>query len=177
MTATWRLIFKDERKMSLQKRLRLASADSPEGPWKSVSEPFTHAWVEGPSAIRIGQDWWIYFELHRAASLRASTTRDWKTFKDVTSQLSFPDDHRHGTVVRITKRKRNCSRSTPGESGQQFLFNRARDVGQPEMAALEFECQPLVIDAEAMQHGRLQIMDVHRIADDVVAEIIGFAEH
>jgi hypothetical protein len=100
----WRLIFKDERKTPLQKRLRLASADSPEGPWKSVSEPFTHVWVEGPSAIRIGQDWWIYFDNYtEPRHYGALTTRDWKTFKDVTSQLSFPEDHRHGTVVRITE--------------------------------------------------------------------------
>ena len=31
----------------------------------------------------------------------AMHTTDWKTFEDVTSQVSFPADHRHGTVVKI----------------------------------------------------------------------------
>jgi hypothetical protein len=29
-------------------------------------------------------------------------TTDWKTFEDVTSQVSFPEDHRHGTAVKIS---------------------------------------------------------------------------
>jgi hypothetical protein len=29
-------------------------------------------------------------------------TTDWKTFEDVTGQVSFPADHRHGTVVKIS---------------------------------------------------------------------------
>jgi hypothetical protein len=29
------------------------------------------------------------------------TTRDWKTFTDVTGSLTFPGDSRHGTVVKI----------------------------------------------------------------------------
>jgi len=53
-------VFKDERKTPLVKRLRLAFADSPRGPWKNVSEPFTGDWVEGPSVARIGPEWLIY---------------------------------------------------------------------------------------------------------------------
>ena len=44
----WIMIFKDERKTPLMKRLRLAFADSPRGPWKDVTEPFSGDWVEGP---------------------------------------------------------------------------------------------------------------------------------
>lgn len=100
----WRMIFKDERKTPLEKRLKLASADSPDGPWAQISEPFTHAWVEGPSAIKIGDEWWIYFDNYtKPRHYGAVTTKDWKTFQNVTERLSFPEDHRHGTVVRITE--------------------------------------------------------------------------
>jgi hypothetical protein len=34
--------------------------------------------------------------------LGAMRTTDWKQFEDVSSQVSFPADHRHGTVVRIS---------------------------------------------------------------------------
>jgi hypothetical protein len=100
----WIMIFKDERKTPLQKRLRLAFADSPQGPWTGVTEPFTRDWVEGPSAIKIGAEWWIYFDHYqKPRSYGAVKTRDWKTFEDVSSQLSFPEDHRHGTVVPVSE--------------------------------------------------------------------------
>ena len=98
----WILIFKDERKNPQVKRLRLAFADSPRGPWKDVTEPFSGDWVEGPSAAKIGGEWWIYFD-HYTQPRRygAMRTTDWKTFEDMTDQVSFPADHRHGTVVKI----------------------------------------------------------------------------
>ena len=99
------MIFKDERVKPLQKRLRLAFADTPAGPWRDVSEPFTPDWVEGPSAVQIGGEWWIYFDHYRQPRhYGAMKTRDWRKFETMTEQLSFPADHRHGTVVRISEK-------------------------------------------------------------------------
>ena len=99
----WIMIFKDERRDPVQKKLRLAVADSASGPWRDVSEPFTIDWVEGPSAIRIGPEWWIYFDHYtKPHYYGAVRTRDWKTFEDVSKLVSFPEDHRHGTVIRIS---------------------------------------------------------------------------
>jgi hypothetical protein len=99
----WIMVFKDERSQPLQKRLRRAFADSPSGPWRDVTEPFTRDWVEGPSVARIGGEWWIYFDHYaRPQQYGAVRTRDWRTFDDVSDQVSFPADHRHGTVVRIS---------------------------------------------------------------------------
>jgi hypothetical protein len=98
----WVMVFKDERKNPLQKRLRLAFASSPQGPWRDVSDPFTRDWVEGPSVLRIGKEWWIYFDHYtKPRHYGAVRTADWKTFADVTQEVSFPQDHRHGTVVEI----------------------------------------------------------------------------
>lgn len=98
----WIMVFKDERKNPLQKRLRLAFSDSPAGPWTGVTEPFTSDWVEGPSAIRIGDEWWIYFDHYaNPRHYGAVRTRDWKNFEDATADVKFPADHRHGTVIRI----------------------------------------------------------------------------
>ena len=100
--ARWVMVFKDERLNPLQKRLRLAFADSPSGPWQGVTEPFTRDWVEGPTVERVGSEWWIYFDHYKAPQgVGAVRTADWKTFEDISSQLAFPADHRHGTVVRI----------------------------------------------------------------------------
>lgn len=100
---TWRMVFKDERKNPVVKRLRLAESASPQGPWTKVTEPFTRDWVEGPSVMRIGNEWWIYFDHYaKPQGYGAVRTRDWKTFEDVSNQVQFPADHRHGTVVRIS---------------------------------------------------------------------------
>jgi hypothetical protein len=98
----WIMVFKDERRIPLQKRLRLAFAESLQGPWKGVSEPFTRNWVEGPSVLKIGREWWIYFDGYREHRYGAVRTTDWKTFEDVSEQVSFPEDHRHGTVVTVS---------------------------------------------------------------------------
>jgi hypothetical protein len=99
----WIMIFKDERQDPVQKRLRLAFADSPAGPWTGVTEPFSRDWIEGPSAVKIGAEWWIYFDHYRKPqAYGAIRTKDWKSFEDVSELVSFPQDHRHGTAVRIT---------------------------------------------------------------------------
>ena len=45
-------------------------------------------------------------------------------------------------------------------------------IGQAEMAALEFEGEFFVVDAEAVKHGRVEIVDVNRIFHLVVEEIL-----
>src|SRR6476661_6557103 len=52
----------------------------------------------------------------------------------------------------------------------------ALDVGQSEITALESIGQLLVIDAQQLQHGRVQIVDVDRVLDHVVAEVVGLPD-
>ena len=43
------------------------------------------------------------------------------------------------------------------------------------MPALEEERQPRVVDAQAVEDRGVQVVDVDRRRDDVVAEVVGFA--
>lgn len=102
----WLMVFKDERRNPLQKRLRLAWAERTAGPWKDISEPFTTDWIEGPSVVKVGADWLIYFDHYsKPHYYGAYRTRDWKRFEDVSQRMSFPADHRHGTAARISARE------------------------------------------------------------------------
>jgi hypothetical protein len=84
----WVMVFKDERRNPLQKRLRVAFADSPAGPWRGVSEPISRDWVEGPSVLKIGRDWFIYYDHYsKPQHYGALRTRDWKKFEDITNKL------------------------------------------------------------------------------------------
>ena len=49
------------------------------------------------------------------------------------------------------------------------------DVGQAVVAALELEGQPGVVDAQAVEDRGVQVVDVDRVLDDVVAEVVGLA--
>lgn len=93
----WVMIVKDERSRPLEKRLRLAFSSSPGGPWTHVSDPISGDWVEGPTAIRIGTDWWIYFDHYRKPQhYGALKTSDWKSFEDETDRVVLPTGQRHG---------------------------------------------------------------------------------
>jgi beta-xylosidase len=97
----WHLIVKDETLRPVKKHLRLAAGDSPEGPFGDLSAPFTESWVEGPSAIRIGDEHLIYFDRYREQRYGAVRSRDLRTWEDVTSRVEFPRGARHGTVLRV----------------------------------------------------------------------------
>ena len=46
-------------------------------------------------------------------------------------------------------------------------------VGQPEVAALEPERQPLVVDAQQVQQRRVQVVDLDDVLHRVVAQLVG----
>ena len=60
-------------------------------------------------------------------------------------------------------------------SRQQVADHVAGDVGEAEVAAAEAIGQPLVVDAEQVQDGGVQVVDVDRVRGDVVAEVVGRA--
>ena len=49
------------------------------------------------------------------------------------------------------------------------------DAGEPHVEALELEGQAAVVDAQAVQDRGVEVVDVDRVLDDVVAEVVGLA--
>jgi hypothetical protein len=95
------LVFKDNSRPNLD--VRVAFGGSPLGPWHDVSPPLTEKFTEGPCALKIGDDWLIYFDAYREKIYGAVETRDFKTFTDVTKEVSFPEGHKHGTAIRVPR--------------------------------------------------------------------------
>jgi beta-xylosidase len=96
------LFFKDERKNPLKKNLRYAIADRPTGPFGPPSEPFTGDWVEGPSAVRIKDEYLVYFDHYAQPQYYGAVrSKDLKQWEDCSREMTFPPGHRHGTVLRI----------------------------------------------------------------------------
>ncbi len=96
------LIFKDERKNPVKKNLRYSIAENPLGPYSPPSEPFTGDWVEGPSAIKIGDTYFVYFDHYaRPHYYGAVRSKDLVHWEDCSKEMKFPPGHRHGTVLKI----------------------------------------------------------------------------
>ena len=93
------LIVKDETlKPTPKKHLRIATAESLTGPFGQLGPAFTKDWVEGPTAIRLGEHYVVYFDCYRDHRYGATRSRDLHTWEDVSDRISFPKGARHGTV-------------------------------------------------------------------------------
>ena len=99
----FRLVVKDETVAPPKKHLRLATADDTEGPWRVFEPPFTRDWVEGPTAIRVGEDTLVYFDVYREKHYGAMRTRDFVHWEDATAQISIPAGARHGTMIEVPR--------------------------------------------------------------------------
>jgi alpha-L-arabinofuranosidase len=97
------LILKNE--PPAKKCLQICAADSAEGPWSKPSEPLPKPgkMVEGPSAIRLGDEYLIYFDAYSSGRYGAVRSRDMKKWEDVTRRVSFPRGFRHGTVLEVSE--------------------------------------------------------------------------
>src|SRR6185312_8670618 len=60
---------------------------------------------------------------------------------------------------------------------EHLLNDLAVHVGQAEITSLESIRQFLVIDSQRTKNGGLQIVDGHRVGDDVVAVLVGLADN
>ena len=101
----WVMFLKDERKVPVpQKNLHVAfSKDLTKG-WDKPGPAITgNYWAEGPTAIKIGNEWIVYFDKYREHKYGAVTSTDLQTWTDVSDQISFPKGIRHGTVLKISK--------------------------------------------------------------------------
>lgn len=102
------LIIKDETRHPPKKYLQIAESDDLRGPFRPLSAPFTPAglWVEGPTALKLGDACVVYYDAYQTKHYGALRSRDLRTWEDVTARLSLPDEGtpvrmRHGTVIEV----------------------------------------------------------------------------
>ncbi|MFT3870291.1 MAG: glycoside hydrolase family 43 protein [Nibricoccus sp.] len=95
------LIVKDETRVPVKKHLRIASSDKIDGPYTDLSAPFTRDWVEGPTAIKVGDNFVVFYDCYRDKHYGAVRTKDFKTWEDVTDKIKIPAGVRHGTIIEV----------------------------------------------------------------------------
>jgi hypothetical protein len=112
------LIAKDE--TPKKKNLRIASSDTIDGMYSESAPLFTPKglWVEGPSAIKIGDEYLVYFDAYVEKRHGAVSSHDLKTWQDVTSRMTFPGEGtpermRDGTVIAVPAKLVEALRAAP----------------------------------------------------------------
>ena len=96
------LVVKDETKNPVKKNLHLAVSDNAAGPFGPAGPAITGDWVEGPSAIQIGSEFYIYFDHYgNPKYYGAIKSSDLEHWREISTSVSFPKGFRHGTVLRV----------------------------------------------------------------------------
>jgi len=85
----------------------VAFSNSPLGPWKNVSKPFTENFTEGPSVVKVKGNWFIYYDAYRKKTYDATSTKDFIHFDSINNKIQIPAGHKHGTIVIVKKKELN----------------------------------------------------------------------
>ncbi|SEQ99723.1 glycoside hydrolase family 43 protein [Pedobacter rhizosphaerae] len=95
------LVLKDNTRPN--RNLKVAFSNSATGPYGAASETFSPKLTEGPTVVKVGKEWLIYFDAYGQKIYSAVKTADFKAFKDVTSEVAIPEGHKHGTIIKVKK--------------------------------------------------------------------------
>ena len=96
------LVLKDNTRA--ERDIKVAFSNTPIGPWKNVSKAFTDNFTEGPSVVKLKNEWLIYYDSYRKKIYEASATKDFVHFENVTATVKVPEGHKHGTIVTVKKK-------------------------------------------------------------------------
>jgi hypothetical protein len=97
------MFLKDETRYPPQKNLRLAFSNTLTSGYSAPSEPITGKyWAEGPTVLKQGKRWIVYFDKYRDHKYGAVTSTDLKQWTEISDQLTMPAGTRHGTVFPVT---------------------------------------------------------------------------
>jgi hypothetical protein len=87
-----------------EKNIRVAVSDNAEGPYSAPGEPITgDYWAEGPTAIKVNDKWFVYFDKYTEHKYGLVTSPDLKTWSDESDKLVMPEGMRHGTALAVSE--------------------------------------------------------------------------
>jgi len=102
--AQFAMFLKDETRQPPAKNLRVATAKAPAGPYGPPSPPITGKyWAEGPTAIKLGEKWFVYFDRYTERRYGLVTSKDLVHWDEESDKVKFPAGHRHGSVLRVNR--------------------------------------------------------------------------
>ncbi len=98
------LFLKNETRTPPEKNIRIATSKKLTGKYSKASKPITgDYWAEGPTPVKIGKYWIVYFDKYTEHQMGAVRSTDLKNWEDISDELDFPDGTRHGTVFKVSE--------------------------------------------------------------------------
>jgi hypothetical protein len=82
------------------RNLQVSFSKSPYGPWSQPSQSFTDQLTEGPSVVKVGEEYFVYFDDYRKKSYGAVRTPDFMRFENASNDIAVPEGHKHGTIFK-----------------------------------------------------------------------------
>ena len=104
-TKDYVLVLKDNTRP--ERNIKVAFSETPIGPWKNISKSFSDKFTEGPSVVKLKDEWLIYFDSYQKKIYEAIATKDFLQFENVTTQVSVPVGHKHGTIIEVKRKAVN----------------------------------------------------------------------
>lgn len=102
----WIMFFKDETKEPAQKNLKIAFAKKLIGTYSKASDPITDKiWAEGPTILKMGNNWIVYYDKYTAHKYGAIASTDLKNWTDISGKISLPKGIRHGSIFKVSKKE------------------------------------------------------------------------
>lgn len=102
------MVVKNENSLPAEKNLRVTFSKSiKKGFSKKVSPSITSKdyWVEGPAPLYVGDTLYVYYDMYQKGRYGAvKSTDNGKSWKDVSSEISFPKGTRHGTAFKVDEK-------------------------------------------------------------------------
>lgn len=95
------LILKDNTRPN--RNLKMAFSDDPLGPYSEASEAFTGTFIEGPTELKTGDEYLIFYDVYEQKKYGAMKTKDFETFTDITNRIDVPQGHKHGTIFQASE--------------------------------------------------------------------------
>ncbi|WDF69077.1 glycoside hydrolase family 43 protein [Sphingobacterium oryzagri] len=96
------LVLKDNSRPN--RNLKVAFADNALGPFTDVSAPFSDYLTEGPSVVKVDDQYLIYFDSYGSKSYEAVSTKDFKHFEKINNKISVPAGHKHGSIFKASQK-------------------------------------------------------------------------
>jgi hypothetical protein len=100
------MFLKDETRNPPQKNIKISYSKNLTGEYTNVSKPITgDYWAEGPTVLKINNDWIVYFDKYRDHKYGAVKSSDLINWTDISDKISLPKGIRHGSIFKISKKE------------------------------------------------------------------------
>lgn len=100
------MFMKDETREPAQKNLKIATSKNLTGPYTAASTPISgDYWAEGPTTIKLGDNWIVYFDKYTQKKMGAIQSKNLKDWQDISDKISFPEGMRHGSIFTVSQQE------------------------------------------------------------------------